>query len=866
MSNTKPSSEYKGLYAQSTDNEEEDYPPQFTTLATEIEKSKWSHIDDLDDFFTRVYLYHQNHGMPSVIFIEFLNLFQTLFLAFFSVFMIECIDYKALFTNQKIINENTDKKNQTTATVQKTTLSDVIYPLGVCVEKIDSTLWFILIVVAVFWLFRLVRAIYNIARYAEIRSFYQTALGIQTKDLPNITWNEVQEKLLLMQKKHHLCVHKQELTELDIYNRILRFKNYKVAMVNQGLLPPKIDIPFLQQQLIFLPSGFMYNFEFLFFWGPFAPFRNCYQLRPEFKVYSKRSDLTAELSRTILILGLVNLILSPAIFVWQFLQFIYSYTELLKRDPSVLGSRRWSNYGRLYFSHFNELDHELDARLSRAYKPAVLYLSSFVSKFLVQIAKFVAFTCGAVFAVLVILTLYDEDVLQVEHVLTIISLTGASAGIARTLIPDESTIYFTDQMMYQILAHVHYMPDAWVVHANSQVVRDEFVKLFQYKFVYLLEELMSPIVTPFILLFWLRPRSARIVDFLRNFTVEVVGVGDVCSFAQMDTRRHGNPRWLSRTTARPPYQARNGKTELSLIHFVHTNPNWRMPNEAVQFIDQLRDQAIRESSITSTYPLVGGMTTTAAAAAATSAATNATTATNAEQPGDSLNKSLYHLQSLVYNSNMPSNLLRSNVLGPTSMQGVAASTTYDIHGSLAQQQQSTFGQMPRGAVSRIDGPLFSNKNERQTLLNIAQASTLQLSSQGLIPIPTSTLSTAHENSLDMCFSALYMHELHRKYHNRSGGAEYIDLDKVKEEESRDDDDDDGQGGYNQDYDETEGDEMDTLTAGGGGSSKLPLLANSRVSFNKNYEENDDDDDDNNGGGKKTDTEKLKLTHTATIKM
>ena len=40
-----------------------------------------------------------------------------------------------------------------------------------------------------------------------------------------------------------------------------------------------------------------------------------------------------------------------------------------------------------------------------------------------------------------------------------------------------------DQMMYQILAQVHYMPDAWITHANSLLVRDEFVKLFQYKFV-----------------------------------------------------------------------------------------------------------------------------------------------------------------------------------------------------------------------------------------------------------------------------------------------------------------------------------------------------------------------------------------------
>lgn len=418
--------------------------------------------------------------MPSLVFTELLNLFQILFLTCFSIFMFDCVDYKRLFQNQKVIS---DAKNSTV--VEKTRLDDVIFPLGQCFKRISVKMWIILSIVIIFWLFRLIKAIYNIARYAEIRSFYNQALSIQTKDLPNHTWHEVQEKLLQMQKKHHLCVHKQELTELDIYNRILRFKNYEVAMVNQGLLPPKIEVPILGQ-LICLTTGFKYNFEFLFFWGPFAPFTNGYQLRPEFKIFSKREDLTAELSKSILILGLLNLILSPVIFIWQLLQFLYNYTELIKRDPGVLGIRRWSNYGKLYFRHFNELDHELEARLSRAYKPAVLYLSSFISKFLVVCAKFVLFTFGAVFAVLVVLTIYDEDVLNVEHVLTVISVTGAVAGIARSLIPEENAVFFMDQMMYQILAQVHYMPDAWKTHANSYLVRDEFVKLFQYKFVIIL--------------------------------------------------------------------------------------------------------------------------------------------------------------------------------------------------------------------------------------------------------------------------------------------------------------------------------------------------------------------------------------------
>ena len=42
----------------------------------------------------------------------------------------------------------------------------------------------------------------------------------------------------------------------------------------------------------------------------------------------------------------------------------------------------------------------------------------------------------------------------------------------------------------------------------------------------------------------------------------------------------------------------------------------------------------------------------------------------------------------------------------------------------------------------------------------AQASTLQLSqNQNIFSSPAPSLQTAVENSLDMCFSALYMHEV-----------------------------------------------------------------------------------------------------------
>lgn len=58
---------------------------------------------------------------------------------------------------------------------------------------------------------------------------------------------------------------------------------------------------------------------------------------------------------------------------------------------------------------------------------------------------------------------------------------------------------------------------------------------------YIVDEILSPILTPFILYFTLRDKAGAIVDFLRNFTIEVSGVGDVCSFAEMNVRKHGSP-------------------------------------------------------------------------------------------------------------------------------------------------------------------------------------------------------------------------------------------------------------------------------------------------------------------------------------
>lgn len=42
------------------------------------------------------------------------------------------------------------------------------------------------------------------------------------KELQNYTWREIIHKVIEAQKEQNMCIHKLDLTELDIYQRILR--------------------------------------------------------------------------------------------------------------------------------------------------------------------------------------------------------------------------------------------------------------------------------------------------------------------------------------------------------------------------------------------------------------------------------------------------------------------------------------------------------------------------------------------------------------------------------------------------------------------------------------------------------------------
>lgn len=249
---------------------DDDSPPQFQGgavrdgdqevmihIVPEHGKSKWSHIDDLDSFFSKVYEYHQKHGFMVMMLQEVLELLQFVFIVSFTVFLAECVDYPMLFKD-KLPEDYKGQKMTISQVTQWVWLSDMSFLTQV----------FILISI-LFWITRLIVVIYHIFQFWDIKMFYNNVLKISDRSLESVTWWEVQEKLIAAQTEHMMCIHKQELTPLDVYHRILRFTNYMVAMVNKSLLPLKYTLPFLGDHA-FLSTGLKFNLELILFKSPWV--------------------------------------------------------------------------------------------------------------------------------------------------------------------------------------------------------------------------------------------------------------------------------------------------------------------------------------------------------------------------------------------------------------------------------------------------------------------------------------------------------------------------------------------------------------------------------------------------------------------
>lgn len=228
-----------------------------------------------------------------------------------------------------------------------------------------------------------------------------------------------------------------------------------------------------------------------------------------------------------------------------------------------------------------------------SYPFATRYVDQFPKRMTEDIARSVAFMSGAITAILAVATVLDSElflgfeITKDRTVLFYLGVFGAIWAVTRGMVSEETLVFNPEYALRNVIDYTHYMPSHWEGRLHSFEVKQEFSELYKMKVVILLEEIMGIITTPLLLLFSLPKCSDQIVDFFREFTIHVDGLGYVCSFAVFDFQKGTANMAQQRQGAQQEpdvredyYSTKHGKMAASYYGFIDNyvvNPKTGIP-------------------------------------------------------------------------------------------------------------------------------------------------------------------------------------------------------------------------------------------------------------------------------------------------
>jgi autophagy-related protein 9 len=499
---------------------------------------RWNNVQDLDKFLVDVYRYFKQHGVWSILLHRLITLLNLAFMASFTTFVSSCVDWKKIPDSHE--------------------MSEIIIPQ--CTQKLPAFWSLVLWMFAFAWVYQVFDYIMDLGKLWNLHNFYHHLLDIPDIDIQSVTWPLVIKRLMDLRDANPSTTHnmtaenrkflgtnnRQRMDAHDIANRLMRRENYLIALFNKDILNLTVPVPFVgKRQFFSLSIQWMINQCVMGY-----VFDEHEQVRKVFLTDRERGKLIETLRQRFRRAAILSLIITPFVVLSVCLFSVYRYFAEFYKDPAQLGARTFTPYAEWKFREFNELSHQFEVRKTKALKPSHVYLQMFPKDKTNQFFSFVAFVSGTLLLPLVAVTwLHSEKAMEFEITKgkNIIFWVGIASGLfifARNALSTHPL--FEDDLppdpehaLQRVIDETHYCPAHWKGRLHSDEVRVEFSALYKMKILVFLDEMLSLIATPYVLWFSLPRSTERIVDFFREFTIHVDGLGHVCSFAVFDFQRPG---------------------------------------------------------------------------------------------------------------------------------------------------------------------------------------------------------------------------------------------------------------------------------------------------------------------------------------
>ena len=545
--------------------------------------------ENLDRFFSRLYQQFVGKGFLGILCARIANALILLFTIWMSGFLLLCVDWQCLRTTCAENAEHCDIVRDCVV---------IRHPLRGSKRFIkDAIVCSYLALATAYLCWNMARLVHDLPELREMREFCRKKLGLSDREFWTVTWVEIVERLVHVQETGALRLNRKGrnavLDERDIVARIMRKENYLIGMINKDVVNTRLELlSILCKKDAWMTKSVQSNFDLAVFnWM----FDEKFHVRKDFY------DVEA-LRRRFKTLAVVNFFLSPFLAIFMTFYFVLHNAERFYHQPSAVGTREWSSIAFWKMREFNELPHFARWRLNAAHKYATRYVQQFPNPITDICAKFVAYIVGAFAACALLLALVDDRLLNAyignRDVFWLTASLGAVLATSRAFIVEENVAFEPNLAMARVVAHTHHFPKYWRKSAHKLEVKNEFTnELFPLKATTFFEELIGIFLCPFVLWFPLSDSAGDIVEFVRNSTARVSGIGDVCSLSVFDFSKHGNKRYGAKTNARKHMRSRQGKMEKSFLSFTEAYPGWSPSGPGIEVLDNLRRFATKHESV-----------------------------------------------------------------------------------------------------------------------------------------------------------------------------------------------------------------------------------------------------------------------------
>lgn len=588
-SNRKIQAQWETAQAQQRLHDDDDYGPRhgqhqagpstrrpgFTGSPKDKAMFRWANVSNLDVFIRDVYDYYLGAGMWCILLERFLHLMKVAFVATLLTLISQCIDYSKL----------RDSKS----------LSQIMIPQ--CTKHMwgiwNLTLW----VCSFYFVWKTIQWILDVPRLMHIRDFFVYLLDIPEEDMQTVSWQDVVSKITALRDEnvktatnitpsqrrflskqlgpHMASQSKERLDAHDIANRLMRRENYIIALFNKDILDLTAPLPFLRNRQLFSKS-----LEWTVQFGVLdLVFNEGGQVHQRVLKSDHRGHLSRDMHTRFVFAAFMNLIFAPFLASALVIDFIFTYYNEFKTNTSSLGARQYTPLARWKFREFNELPHLFEERLNMSYPFAKHYIDQFPKKKTESAARTIQFFAGALIAVIAIVGFSDPEMfVDFElfpgmNAFAFVALMTTTWAVARGMISEENDVFDPEFAMQNVIEYTHYQPDQWKGRLHSYEVKADFSEFYKPRIIIFLEEIFGVLITPLVLFLSLPKCSDQIIDFFREFTIHVDGLGYVCSFAVFDfqkDQRISKPQQQANVSdAREDYYAtKHGKMQASMHGFL----------------------------------------------------------------------------------------------------------------------------------------------------------------------------------------------------------------------------------------------------------------------------------------------------------